>query len=234
MLNLKGLPDSLKMMGFTSSYFVDFWAARIAVPAVYAPVLRQAIATSARKLPLYRISGYFLNDLAEQDGQIAYQINRIPGPPQETLSDQALNQQLTVLLEQLKRDGVPYEYQSLFAPPQEERFCLLFGLGKGFSGIHFSGEQVWEVLQQQRAWQGTYQKVTIYAVGGGEEAYEEPALLVSCLDEADLHWLCMALLVFWQEWATVYDKQELVTYRLVTALEDLRELLYTDPQKEDG
>lgn len=84
------------------------------------------------------------------------------------------------------------------------------------------------MLQRQRGGQGKYQQVQIYAVGGGEATYEEPALLIPCQDEADLHWLCMALLVFWQEWATVYDKQGSVAYRLLTTLGEVRETLYSN------
>lgn len=70
-------------------------------------------------------------------------------------------------------------------------------------------------------------RVPDLTVGGGEAVYEEPALLISCRDEVDLHWLCMTLLVLWQEWATVYDKQRSVAYRLLTPLGEVREALYS-------
>lgn len=224
MLDLQDLPHSLKLMGFRSSFVVKFWAAKITVPLEYASVLRQAIATAATEFPQLRVSGYFSNDSA---GQVSYQMNRVPGPAQEMLTNQDLDLQLATLLKHLSHQGAPYKTQRFSIPLQEERTCLLFGLGKGFSGVHFSGEKVWEVLARQNKGRGTYQQVQIYAAGGGEAAYEEPALLIPCRDEADLHWVCMALLVFWQEWATVYDKQEAVAYRLLTPLGEVREALYS-------
>lgn len=230
MLNLQDLPRSLKMMGFRSSCIVNFWAASITVPVEYDAVLRQAIDAVARTFPQFRVSGYFFKDLKAQEERITYQINRVPGPTIEVLSDQTLDLQLAALEEQLTCQSVPYETHRFSRPPQDERNCLLFGLGKGFSGVHFAEEQVWEVLQRQREGQGECQHVQIYAVGGGEDIYEEPALLIPCRDEADLHWACMALLVFWQEWAVIYDKQKSVAYRLVTTLGEVRETLYPTRQ----
>lgn len=225
MPDFQNLPRSLTLMGFRSSFVVNFWAARITLPVEYASVLRQAITAVARRFPQFRVSGYFFDDSANH---VIYQINRVPGPLQETLTDEVLGLQFVTLLEYLEREGVPYETQRFSNPPQDEQTCLLFGLGKGFSEARFSGEQVWEVLQRQRERPGVYQQVQIYAVGGGEAVYEEPALLIPCQDEADLHWLCMALLVFWQEWAVVYDRQRSIAYRFLTSLGEVREALYPD------
>lgn len=229
MLNLQDLPRSLTLMGFHSSFAVKFWAASITVSVEDAAILRQAIDTVARTFPQFRVSGYFFNNHQTQDGPaVTYQINRVPGPATEVLSDQTLAFQLAALEEQLTHHGTPFKVHQFSTPPQDEQNYLLFGLGKGFSGVHFSGEQVWEVLQRQQGKQEEYQHVQIYAIGGGEATYEEPALLIPCRDEADLHWVCMTLLVFWQEWATVYDKQKSVAYRLVTTLGEVRETLYHD------
>lgn len=226
MFDVQALPHSLELMGFRASFVVNSWAASVTVPVEYDAILRQTIDAVASTFPQFRVSGYFFRDLKTQGGLITYQLNRVPGPTIEVLSDQALDFQLAALEEQLNRHGAPYEMHRFSLPPQDERNYILFGLGKGFSGVHFSGEQVWEVLQRHREEQGECQQVQIYAVGGGEAVYEEPALLIPCRDEEDLHWVCMALLVFWQEWALVYDTQRSVAFRLVTTLGEVRETLY--------
>ncbi|QBD79552.1 hypothetical protein EPA93_27675 [Ktedonosporobacter rubrisoli] len=227
MLDIRLLPHSLKLMGFVSSDIVEFWAASIQVQARYRESLLQALQATAELLPHLRLSGYFLDYLSSQHEQtVVYQLNRVPGPAQKVLSDQELKLQLATLTQQLSEWGIPYTQQIYTMPPQPQRFCVLIGLGKGFSGECFSAAQVRKVLQRQGSWQGSCLEVSIYALGGGEEAYEEAALLVPCENEVDLHWVCMTLLIFWQEWATVYDKQEQVAYRLVTTLEALRSTLY--------
>ncbi|GCE50315.1 hypothetical protein EI42_04794 [Thermosporothrix hazakensis] len=223
MFQLPDLPHSLQLMGFRSAFVVPFWSASVTVPEEHAAHLQHAIDTVAEMLPRLRLSGYFFNENAH----LTYQINRVPGPANEVLSDQELKEQLATLEALLVRQAIPCTTRYYTRPPQDEQICILFGLGKGFSGVHFSREQVWQVLQRHHAGEGGYQHVRIYATGGGEATYEEPALLIPSPTEADFHWICMSLLVFWQEWATVYDKEQARAYRLVTTLEDVREALYT-------